>query len=585
MSTTPHTQPFPVSQNNQLNTQQLIAKSSTAHMSLGWERIMIMVMLLLFAGDIFSQEGVKSSWELLKTPNSVQNETSRGKISNSKNGFNNWDTLVRYSDSKAFHLVSPGYFPEIGQAGFASSSNPGSGNIRSLLTPAYYAGNLSYKPNQIFIAPAYLEIANSGQGVKGYGSFGVTGEYTRFITPRIGATLDAGIYFHKETQDGLSINYNSFNITAGPTFIPFNNPWSADTKLTGNLHALVGLSSIMIKQSSGSYVDNFSKQGFTAVVGGALDYHINPTLGIRVQADYTPTFFFNTTQNNARISAGVIIGFGGGKAATIATTDSGRIVVDSVPKKQECKASGITKELKINLYAIQKAADALEKVLMKIPRVKEAKALVSPQLTVKRGEECCAMDQPPVTYTELKGGVDGTATLTFNAWGIPDIKEEIELWAVKLKLDIECGIYVGATGKVSLVGVGKFFGELGQTDRPDCKACYYLNFKLEAFLKAGGIIKGAIGIYHWTPFGKGKGGYDAEPDEEVEVSADVSASFGATTEGTYASEDCSKPKPGLHGELVLGKAKANVKVKVKLGPLSFEPSLEVPICDGVKFNY
>jgi hypothetical protein len=582
MSTTPHNHPFPVSPNNQLNIQKRIAKSSTALKSLGWERIMIVVQLLLFAGDIYSQEGIKSSWELLKTPNSALYETLREKITNSKNSFNRWDTLARYSDSNAFHLVSPGYLPESGRDGFASSSNHGSGNIRSLLTPAYYAGNFSYKPNQIFIAPAYLMIANSGQGVKGYGSFGITGEYTRFITPRIGATLDAGIYFHKETQDGFTTNYNSFNITAGPTFIPFNNPWSADTKLTGNLHALVGLSSIMIKQSSGSYVDNFSKQGFTAVVGGALDYHINPSLGIRVQADYTPTFFFKTTQNNARISAGVIIGFGGGKAET---TDAGQIVVDSVPKKEKCIASRLTKELKINLYAIQNAVDAIEKVLKKIPRVKDAKATVSPQITVKRGEECCAIDQPPVTYTELKGGVEGTAALTFNAWGIPDIKEEVELWAVKLKLDIECGIYVGATGKVNLLGVGKFFGELGQNDRPDCKACYYLDFKLEAFLKAGGIIKGAIGIYHWTPFGKGTGGYEAEPDEEVEVSADVSASFGATVDGTYASEDCSKPKPGLHGELVLGKAKANVKVKVKLGPISFEPSLEFLICDGIKFNF
>src|ERR1700730_9193323 len=204
MSTIPHIQPFPVSQNNQLNTQLRITKSSTALKSLGRERIMIVVMLLLFAGDIYSQEGVKSSWEFLKNPNNVQNETSREKLTNSKNGFNYWDTLARYSNSKAFHLVSPGYLPEIGQDGFASGSNHGSGNIGSLLTPAYYAGNLSYKPNQIFIAPAYLEIANSGQGVKGYGSFGVTGEYTRFITPRIGATLDAGIYFHKETQDGLT---------------------------------------------------------------------------------------------------------------------------------------------------------------------------------------------------------------------------------------------------------------------------------------------------------------------------------------------------------------------------------------------
>jgi len=66
----------------------------------------------------------------------------------------------------------------------------------------------------------------------------------------------------------------------------------------------------MVKESSGSYgLANLSKQSFTGAVGGELEYHINPTFKIRLQADYTPTYFFNATQNNFRICAGPSINF------------------------------------------------------------------------------------------------------------------------------------------------------------------------------------------------------------------------------------------------------------------------------------
>ena len=110
---------------------------------------------------------------------------------------------------------------------------------------------------------------------------------------------------------------------------------------------------------------------------------------------------------------------------------------------------------------------------------------------------------------------------------------------------------------------------------------------MEAFLKMGAIAKGAIGIYHWSPLGKGKAGFDLEgkPDEEVEISAEASASAGASFDGTYASDDCTKPKPGLHGEVKLGKLKTNLKVKVKLGPISFEPNIELALYDGFKLDF
>ncbi len=170
--------------------------------------------------------------------------------------------------------------------------------------------NISFHSNEAFIGPAYLNIANAGQGNSGYGSFGFTGEYTRFITPHFGATMDVGVYFKKETQNDFTQSFTQFNVTAGATYIPCKDPWKEDKKFTGDLHVLLGLSSIMVKESSGSYgLDNISKQCFTFALGAAGDYHISPRIKIRLQADYMHTSFFNTMQNNFRISAGPTIGF------------------------------------------------------------------------------------------------------------------------------------------------------------------------------------------------------------------------------------------------------------------------------------
>lgn len=98
-------------------------------------------------------------------------------------------------------------------------------------------------------------------------------------------------------------------------------------------------------------------------------------------------------------------------------------------------------------------------------------------------------------------------------------------------------------------------------------------------VKAGGAIK----IYHWSPLSKGKAGFDVtgEPDEQLEVSAEASAGIGNGFNGTWAGiGECKKPAPGLHGTYTIGKAKANLKFNVKLGPISFDPNFEVALFDG-----
>jgi opacity protein-like surface antigen len=52
-----------------------------------------------------------------------------------------------------------------------------------------------------------------------------------------------------------------------------------------------------------------SDTSFATAVGGGLDYKLFPLLAWRVQGDYVHTHFFSTTQNNVRLSTGIVVHF------------------------------------------------------------------------------------------------------------------------------------------------------------------------------------------------------------------------------------------------------------------------------------
>ena len=52
-----------------------------------------------------------------------------------------------------------------------------------------------------------------------------------------------------------------------------------------------------------------SDTSFATAVGGGLDYRVFHPLALRIQGDYVTTRFFGTTQNNIRLSTGVVFRF------------------------------------------------------------------------------------------------------------------------------------------------------------------------------------------------------------------------------------------------------------------------------------
>jgi len=52
-----------------------------------------------------------------------------------------------------------------------------------------------------------------------------------------------------------------------------------------------------------------SDTSFATAVGGGLDYKLFPLLAWSVQGDYVHTHFFSVTQNNVRLSTGIVVHF------------------------------------------------------------------------------------------------------------------------------------------------------------------------------------------------------------------------------------------------------------------------------------
>jgi hypothetical protein len=134
-------------------------------------------------------------------------------------------------------------------------------------------------------------------------------------------------YGFEATARGVYGNYtipnNAYNITGtsnmseylflfGPSFRMLQSE-----KYTAGMHVLVG-------GSYGSFDQGFSSSGvqpsaigvynnqlaFAAVIGGWADYNLRPKFAVRFQADYQPTRFGNTTQNEFNGTVGIVYKLG-----------------------------------------------------------------------------------------------------------------------------------------------------------------------------------------------------------------------------------------------------------------------------------
>jgi len=123
------------------------------------------------------------------------------------------------------------------------------------------------------------------------------------VLPFVGIVADfSGHYGSNNFPSGttiISVDGREHNFMFGPRvsapigkFRPF-------------VHALLGAGHVSVSAPGFSASDT----SLATAIGGGLDYHLAPALAWRFQGDYLQTRFFGNTQNNARLSTGIVLNF------------------------------------------------------------------------------------------------------------------------------------------------------------------------------------------------------------------------------------------------------------------------------------
>jgi hypothetical protein len=413
-------------------------------------------------------------------------------------------------------------------------------------------------------------------GASTTGKFSPTGinvGYGQAITNRIGINADAGMYFGKTGPTTL----NKFQFLGGPSLLPSEN---SGQKISISPYVLAGITDLRttVKFNDASFKSN--QFGFSVAAGANISLPISNSSSLFFKADFNPTWINGCMQKDVRLGAGLKITLGKEKEKLPTTTTRDDVV--TTEEKFVCHASKDKHKEEFKFEWLKKTIDLLESSMKMVPNIK-AEFSVNPYLSVERGEECCSKDKPAAIYTELKGGVEAAAKVEF-LWGpFPNVDLSATIGLMKLTGKLKCGIAFEPAIKFNIEPTGKFYGELGKNPRPDCKTCVYVDAKLALSGEVNIQAKLAVGVYFWHPFGKGKAGFNKEPDENFEISAKAGVNAKLEVRGRKVmAGDCVASTPW---HIKIDPMKAFVKFKLELGPLSWQPSYEVPIFDSYEKDF
>jgi opacity protein-like surface antigen len=187
----------------------------------------------------------------------------------------------------------------------------------------------------LFSMAAQGQIPTSGNAFVGYsyysaGSLAPTGTTNRQNLNGWEGSLEGKVFPFVGVVADFSGHYGSQNVpnTAGTCAIGVVcSPLSVNTHVENFLfgprvsvgvkkfrpfaEVLVGVGHVRVNVSS-PLPDNFTTPtdtSFATAVGGGLDYKIIRLIAVRFQGDYVQTRFFGATQNNLRLSTGIVLRF------------------------------------------------------------------------------------------------------------------------------------------------------------------------------------------------------------------------------------------------------------------------------------
>jgi opacity protein-like surface antigen len=170
----------------------------------------------------------------------------------------------------------------------------------------------AYPKNEVFVGYSFADADINSLTIKPgrAGLHGVNFEYTRNLNGVVGVTADFSGHIKRETfataAGSVQHDREQYNFLGGLQFKARNQ-----TRVTPFAHALVGgglfrgFSAILSPASNTYFFDD--AKSFAAAFGGGLDVRAGKRITVRVvQADYNPTFFGQSRQDNFRLSFGVV---------------------------------------------------------------------------------------------------------------------------------------------------------------------------------------------------------------------------------------------------------------------------------------
>ena len=97
----------------------------------------------------------------------------------------------------------------------------------------------------------------------------------------------------------VNVTGHEWEVLFGPRLsIPVGN-------LTPFAEAMIGVAHV----HNGGDFPSTANTSFATAIGGGLDYRLIKFLAVRLEGDYLQTRFYSTTQNNLRLSTGVVLRF------------------------------------------------------------------------------------------------------------------------------------------------------------------------------------------------------------------------------------------------------------------------------------
>lgn len=155
---------------------------------------------------------------------------------------------------------------------------------------------------------SYVRASSGGTSTNLHGA---SGSIAGNLTSWLGIVGDIGAYKATDLPSGVSGNALTYLFGPRISYRNHDRLTPFGQILLGGTRVRVSGGSIGGAGSLGGISGSGSRNAFSVAVGGGLDVKLTESVAVRlVQAEYLMTRFNSQTQNNARISAGLVLRFG-----------------------------------------------------------------------------------------------------------------------------------------------------------------------------------------------------------------------------------------------------------------------------------